>query len=317
MVPKAFISHASEDKERFVISFATLLREHGVEAWLDKWEMLPGDSLVDRIFEEAIRTADAFIVVLSTNSVNKPWVREELNAGFVNRISGKCRLIPVVIDDCEVPECLKSTLWEKVHSLDDIGNHVKRIANTIHGITDKPPVGRPPRHVSTTIDIFPDLTKQDQLVFAIACGLTLDTGWPLVNFANLRPLLIEQGLSEEEIIESVRVLQGRRFVQARGAHGSFSSLNIAASAFDTYLKATMANYSVMVDEICLQILNCNARTNSEIQEATGYRPRLVNHVMEMLGVRGLVNLHKSIGGYIGVTAVSPELPRHFRNRIAT
>jgi histidyl-tRNA synthetase len=70
--PKVFISHASEDKERFVLDFATKLRNTGIDAWLDKWEMLPGDSLVDKIFEEGIKNASAFIVVLSSNSVNKP-----------------------------------------------------------------------------------------------------------------------------------------------------------------------------------------------------------------------------------------------------
>lgn len=80
MPPKVFLSHAGEDKERFVVEFAKRLREKGVDAWFDKWEILPGDSLVDKIFEEGLKDADAIIVVLSENSINKPWVREELNA---------------------------------------------------------------------------------------------------------------------------------------------------------------------------------------------------------------------------------------------
>ena len=47
--PKIFLSHASEDKDRFVVEFARRLRENGVDAWLDQWEMKPGDSLVDMI----------------------------------------------------------------------------------------------------------------------------------------------------------------------------------------------------------------------------------------------------------------------------
>ena len=53
--PKVFLSHASEDKLRFVDEFASRLMKNGVDAWLDKWEMLPGDSLVDKIFEEGRR----------------------------------------------------------------------------------------------------------------------------------------------------------------------------------------------------------------------------------------------------------------------
>jgi hypothetical protein len=47
---KVFISHASEDKERFVIKFSEYLLEKGIDVWLDRWEMLPGDSLVGKIF---------------------------------------------------------------------------------------------------------------------------------------------------------------------------------------------------------------------------------------------------------------------------
>jgi hypothetical protein len=34
-------------------------------------------------------------VVVSASSVDKPWVPEELNEGFVKRLDGKCRFIPL------------------------------------------------------------------------------------------------------------------------------------------------------------------------------------------------------------------------------
>ena len=43
MSPKLFISYASEDKHRFVDAVTTRLRKNGVDAWLDRWEMLPGE----------------------------------------------------------------------------------------------------------------------------------------------------------------------------------------------------------------------------------------------------------------------------------
>ena len=73
--PTVFICHASEDKERFVLGFAKKLRSKGVNAWVDKWEILPGDSLPDKIFEEGIPNSEAMIVIVSEYSVNKPWVR--------------------------------------------------------------------------------------------------------------------------------------------------------------------------------------------------------------------------------------------------
>ena len=68
MPPAAFVSHASEDKERFVLDFAPRLREQGIDAWVDRWEILPGDSFVDKIFEEGLKNASAVIVVISKRS---------------------------------------------------------------------------------------------------------------------------------------------------------------------------------------------------------------------------------------------------------
>jgi hypothetical protein len=115
--PKVFLSHASEDKERFVIPFATTLREKGIDVWLDKWEILPGDSLVDKLFEEGLKEADAVLIVISAASVTKPWVRQELNTAIVNRITRQTKVIPVVLDNSEVPESLRSLVWESISDL--------------------------------------------------------------------------------------------------------------------------------------------------------------------------------------------------------
>ena len=167
--PKVFVSHASEDKDRFVIEFATQLRQRGINAWLDKWEMLPGDSLVDKIFEEGIKDAKAVIVVLSKFSVEKPWVREELNAACVKRINSGSKLIPVVIDDCEVPEALKSTVWETITDLSAYEKNLDRIVASIFGVNDKPPMGLPPSYVTSFVDSFGGLNTIDSLVLKLSC----------------------------------------------------------------------------------------------------------------------------------------------------
>lgn len=91
--PQVFISHASDDKERFVINFALKLRQNGVDAWLDEWEIRPGDSPVDKIFE-GIKNADTIIIVLSQASIVKPWVKEELNASTIKKNWKRCSANP-------------------------------------------------------------------------------------------------------------------------------------------------------------------------------------------------------------------------------
>ena len=95
--PKAFISHDSRDKERFVIDFATKLRKNGIDAWVDEWELKPGDSLTKEIFE-SIDESDIFISIISKYNINSNWVEEELEAGFIRKIEDGLRFIPVVID---------------------------------------------------------------------------------------------------------------------------------------------------------------------------------------------------------------------------
>ena len=43
-LPKVFISHASEDKDRFVLAFAKELRSRGVDAWVDEWEIVVAEN---------------------------------------------------------------------------------------------------------------------------------------------------------------------------------------------------------------------------------------------------------------------------------
>jgi hypothetical protein len=49
-------------------------------------------------------------VVISASSAAKPWVREELDAAVVRRITGSVRLIPVRLDDAPIPAPLRGQL---------------------------------------------------------------------------------------------------------------------------------------------------------------------------------------------------------------
>jgi len=73
---KVFISYSSKDKE-FVKQLATDLRmREGIDAWLDQWEINPGDKIPEMI-EAGLSKADFFILVLSPDSVNSQWIEYE------------------------------------------------------------------------------------------------------------------------------------------------------------------------------------------------------------------------------------------------
>lgn len=107
---KVFLSHSSKDK-LFVEKLARDILALDVDVWLDQWEMKIGDSLFDKI-EEGIESSDYVIIVLSNDSVNSFWVKKELNAFLCNEIISKSKkILPVLIDDCNIPVFLREKLY--------------------------------------------------------------------------------------------------------------------------------------------------------------------------------------------------------------
>jgi len=104
------ISYSHEDSD-FVEELGAHLFKNRVPVWIDRWELKVGDSLLKRI-EDAITKADALIVVLSKTSVKSEWCKKELTSGLVIELEAKSVFVlPVVIDDCEIPLFLKDKLY--------------------------------------------------------------------------------------------------------------------------------------------------------------------------------------------------------------
>jgi hypothetical protein len=89
-----FISHASPDKERFVVPLAESLHARGVKVWLDKWTIELGDSIAASI-SEGLRQSRFGIVVLSKAFFSRSWPKKELGALFAKESDGARNIIPV------------------------------------------------------------------------------------------------------------------------------------------------------------------------------------------------------------------------------
>src|SRR4029079_16466959 len=94
MAALAFLSHSTTDAS-IAEAIAQDLSMNGVKVWYDKWAIKPGESLRRKI-DEGIDQATHFLVLVTPASLASEWVQTELDAGLVNRIAGRCRLIPIV-----------------------------------------------------------------------------------------------------------------------------------------------------------------------------------------------------------------------------
>lgn len=104
---KVFLSHSSSDKS-IVISLALDLQKRGISTWLDAFDILPGEPIVTKI-NEAIEECSFALLFLSKNSVKSNWVMKEWETMLWDEInSGKIKIIPVKLEECEIPKILQT-----------------------------------------------------------------------------------------------------------------------------------------------------------------------------------------------------------------
>lgn len=314
MSPKVFISHASEDKPRFVTEFSTKLRENGVDAWLDRWEMLPGDSLVDKIFDEGLKEAQAVVVVLSNFSVSKPWVSEELNASMVARISKGTKIIPVVIDDCEVPEALKSTLWERIADPSDFEEPLRRILAAIFDVREKPDVGEPPGFVREATSGIEGLSSVDELVLKRAAKYDLENNSHIVEPENIFADLNTLGLTKQQILDSIEVLDADGLFEVSrymgGGPDSYGChIQVTPFGLQKYCSTELHNYERLKDQCASLIVNEGVQDNQSLAKSTGAQLRLIEHILDVFESNGLIAMSKYLGGNIEIHSVHAKFRR--------
>lgn len=113
-----FLGHASEDKPQAAVLYHRL-RAEGLSPWLDAVDLIPGQNWRDEI-PKAIKSAGVFLACLSKRSVAKEgYVQREFRYAlsvYAERPPGSIYLIPVRLDDCEVPHIRLSEL--EVNMLD-------------------------------------------------------------------------------------------------------------------------------------------------------------------------------------------------------
>ncbi|EUD06977.1 toll/interleukin-1 receptor domain-containing protein [Providencia alcalifaciens] len=102
-----FISHSSKDKP-FARMLCLELENNGHKPWLDELDIHIGESIPEKV-SQGLQDADFVIVILSKNSVSSKWVEREWQTKYWSEIEkGKIQVLPVLLEDCNIPELLKT-----------------------------------------------------------------------------------------------------------------------------------------------------------------------------------------------------------------
>ena len=108
-----FISHSSKD-DAFVKELRETLEDSGLSVWVDSRSLRGGSKLAPEI-EAAIEQARQFLAVISTNTINSPWVRKEIRKALAVEGSRKddgYRVIPLLLPGIE-PSALENWFDEE------------------------------------------------------------------------------------------------------------------------------------------------------------------------------------------------------------
>lgn len=124
---QVFICHASEDKP-FVRKLSEILRSEGAAIWLDELEIRVGDSIIQKV-NEGLQGASHLVVVLSQNSVAKPWVSKELSYSLMRQLHDRSiTILPVRLDDSPLPPLLSDIKYADCRSSFEAGVHDLHVA---------------------------------------------------------------------------------------------------------------------------------------------------------------------------------------------
>jgi TIR domain len=283
---KVFLSYAFENKG-VAKQVATILQANGIETFWAEWDISAGDSLRQKI-DEGIGSCTHFIVLLTPQSIGKPWVNAEMDAGLVRKIQQNAKFIVLrdQLPTTELPPLLTGLF---APSLSDDPN-LSQLVNDIRGITKKPPLGVP---AVTTVATQIDSSRYSAGAIAIAKIFVEEStdalfGTPQLS---LEELATRTSLSQDDIEDAIHELRGfivHRFDYTYPEDSLFAEFDALWKPWNPRddakrLAADLLNDRTMPDAL------------SEIAARYGWPPRRMNPAAAFLQSRELADISQTLG----------------------
>lgn len=316
--PSAFLCHSSKDKE-LARRIAKDFQSQGIETFFDEWEIGPGDSLRQKI-DAGLDRCTHFIALLTTNSIEAPWVNAEMDAAFVQKVSGKCKFIPLrfglAID--ALPPLLQALNAPQLRNYDE---DVRALVHAIYGVTNKPALGPAPRAIQNRAGAT-GLSPAAELIARLMIERS-EHGDSFDPQFDGDALKATAQLPEDDLIDAVDELEGRGFVRKHVTMGcgalGFAFVTSEAALFSELDKHFMAwNPEEDAIRLAAELVNeGDDRTVPNIAEKLGWQPRRMNPAVNYLILRDLVDSSEACGTHPWCThwiSKTPRTRRFLRDR---
>jgi hypothetical protein len=163
--PKVFISYAwsSPEHEQWVVNLASQLRENGVNAILDKWELREGQDarafmermVTDPTVDKVIVICDRIYAEKSANRVGGVGIESQIMSGEIYGKVEQTKFVPVVREkdgggQAYLPTFFKSRIFIDLSDGADEAYGMERLLRWCHDepLNVPPPIGRKPQFLS-------------------------------------------------------------------------------------------------------------------------------------------------------------------------
>jgi hypothetical protein len=125
------------------------MMKDGIDVWFDEWEIRTGDSL-RRKMDDGLSNCTHFLVLLTPESIGKPWVETEIDAGFLRNVGGESHFMGIRsgVELTKLSPFLRTLRCPEVGLNDD--SQVKALIAEIHGVSKKPALGSAPNYVTSS-----------------------------------------------------------------------------------------------------------------------------------------------------------------------
>ncbi len=192
----AFISYSHKDI-RLMARVRDALTRHGFVVWTDE-NLTPGTPMWDQAIEEALKNSDCMVVILTPDSCNSKWVRDEIHYATIHNVP----IFPILAKGDEatsVPYILSGRQRVDVRSNFNQGMQSlsAEISRTLSG-EKREPTGSTPTHHSRPV-------YQNPLVWAALLAVIIAAGILLALMAqNAQQAAIRETATAEALVLLLR-----------------------------------------------------------------------------------------------------------------
>ncbi|SDU67420.1 toll/interleukin-1 receptor domain-containing protein [Desulfobacula phenolica] len=155
-IPSVFISysHDTQEHKKWVLDLATRLRNTGIDAALDQWDLKPGDDL-PHFMEQNLVSSDYVIMICTEKYVSKAnsgvggvgYEKMIITSDLLTKIDSN-KIIPIIRQEgtADVPTFLKTKLYVNFSRDDEFEFSYDELVRTIHNapLYKKPEVANNP-----------------------------------------------------------------------------------------------------------------------------------------------------------------------------